>query len=82
MAKGKRRQKAIVARAKRKAAKLAGHQRREDGLPDEKTKYGKRWHARRRGEGMANRSNERPAWFKSSAEAAFAQMRHPVSIEQ
>lgn len=61
MAKGKRRMKAQHARGAKRAAKLQGYHRREDGVPDERTQYGKRWHARRRGEPMGSRPI--PPWW-------------------
>ena len=63
MAKGKRRAKAQAARARKRAAKFASYERRTDSLPNEDTKYGKRWHARRRGEPMATRGHENRPWY-------------------
>lgn len=37
---------------------------RSSGTPSVDTKYGKRWHARRRGEPMKSRAHEtRPWWY-------------------
>ena len=73
MAKGKRRAKARSARAASRAAKMAGYSRREDGQPDERTAYGARWHARRRGEPMAARSNQ-PWWITDRALACRTEL--------
>lgn len=60
MSSSKKRLKAKAERAKRKASKLVGYV--ADGTtPNERTNYGKRWHARRRGEPMKARSN--PPWW-------------------
>ena len=50
MAKGKKRMKAMAARARKRAVKAEGYKHRSDSLPNEDTNYGKRWWARRRGE--------------------------------
>lgn len=65
MAKGKKRIKAMAARAKRKEHKFASYKRVGE-TPSDETNYGKRWHARRRGAGMANRSNENKPWYHPS----------------
>jgi hypothetical protein len=69
-AKGSRRKKILEARGKARAAKFAAYKRRADGQPDERTKYGKRWHARRRGEPMAARPIP-PWWMRLSSAVHF-----------
>lgn len=82
MAKSKRRQKSQAERAKRRAAKFARYEQRKDKLPNPETKFGKRWWARRGGEGMNPRSHERKPWFYEAVTSAFAEMARTEASKQ
>jgi hypothetical protein len=70
MAKGSKRAKAQAGRAKRRAAKFARYERRQDGKPSEVTAYGRRWHARRNGVPMQARKSQ-PWWAQIARVAAM-----------
>lgn len=72
MAKGKKRAKAMAARRAQRASTFAGYKRPEGDVSD-KTKYGKRVLARRRGEPMAARPVP-PWWMRlPSFSSAFSE---------
>jgi hypothetical protein len=76
MTKGKRRKKLQDARRKAKAVKMEGYKRQINEAPDERTKYGRRWHARRRGVPVTGRAGaEGVAWWNvPSAVRTYAEI--------
>lgn len=66
MAKGKRRQKVVAAKAKRKAMKAESFKRRENDGPNPNSKYGKRQLERANGHESKGRGHETPPWWSTN----------------